>query len=348
MTDIKSMYEKELRTLAEELGEKPFRAAQLFSWLHEKSVASYDEMTNLPLSFRKKLSERYPLAPMRVLKRLDSKKDGTKKYLFALFDGNIIESVLMPYRHGDSICISSQAGCNMGCAFCASGIGGKERDLLPSEMLEQVYMINSNVGKRPSHIVVMGTGEPFDNYDNLIRFLRLVTCEKGMNISARNITVSTCGIVPKIYALADEALPVTLAISLHAAKENTRRALMPISKKYPPHELIKAARYYYEKTGRRVTFEYLLISDTNSSSEDAAALIDLLSGFPCHVNLIPANDVKEKGIAAPSFKETLNFQKNLEKNRINVTIRREMGCDINGACGQLRKGFIDKTSLNVL
>ncbi len=341
MNDIRSMYMDELKELIVSLGEKPFRAGQLFSWLHEKHVESYDEMTNISSSFRSSLAEKYPLTTLREVQCLVSKRDGTRKYLFALDDGNVIESVLMRYHHGNSVCISSQAGCNMGCAFCASTIGGKVRDLRASEMLEQVYAIQRSTGERVSNIVVMGTGEPFDNYDNLIRFIRLAGDEKGLNISIRNITVSTCGIVPRMYELADEGLPVTLAVSLHAPNDEKRRRIMPIAKKYSIDEVVKAAKNYYKVTGRRVTFEYALTAGQNDSLEDAQELSNLLREFPCHVNLIPVNPVKERDFVPPRAADTAKFQNRLEKNRINVTIRKKMGGDINGACGQLRKSYTD-------
>ena len=341
MIDIRSMYMEELKELLKSLGEKPFRAAQLFSWLHEKHVESYDEMTNLSISLREMLSEKYPLTTLREEKCLISKHDGTRKYLFALDDGNVIESVLMKYHHGNSVCISSQAGCNMGCAFCASAIGGKVRDLRASEMLEQVYAIQRQTGEHISNIVVMGTGEPLDNYDNLIRFIKLAGDERGINLSIRNITVSTCGIVPKMYELADEGLPITLAVSLHAPNDEKRRRIMPIAKKYSVDEVVKAAKNYYKKTGRRVTFEYALTAGQNDSIEDAQELSTLLKGFPCHVNLIPVNPVKERSFVPPHAADTAKFQNRLEKNRINVTIRREMGGDLNGACGQLRKSYTE-------
>ena len=342
MTDIRSMYLDELKSVMAQLGEKTFRAAQLFSWLHEKQVESCDEMTNISAALRQKLSDGFPLVTLKQADCLVSKKDGTRKYLFELPDGNVIESVLMKYHHGNSVCISSQVGCSMGCAFCASTIGGKVRDLSASEMLEQIYRIQKLTGERVSNIVVMGSGEPFDNYENLIRFIRLASDEKGMNISARNITVSTCGIVPKMYEFAEEKLPVTLAVSLHASNDEERRQLMPIAKKYSVDEVVRAAKNYFETTGRRVTFEYALVAGKNSSEADADRLAKLLKGFPCHINLIPVNPVNERKFAPPQGDETVKFQNKLEKNRINVTIRREMGGDINGACGQLRKSYISK------
>ncbi len=332
MIDIRSMYLDELKILMKELGEKPFRAPQLFSWLHEKHCASYDEMTNLSSALRAKLSAAQPLITLKEADCLVSKKDGTRKYLFELADGNVIESVFMRYKHGNSVCVSSQVGCAMGCAFCASTIGGKIRDLSASEILEQVYRIQKLTGERVSNIVVMGTGEPFDNYENLIRFIRLATDEKGINISARNITVSTCGIVPRMYEFAKEGLPVTLAVSLHASNDKTRRTLMPIAHKYSIDEVMAAAKNYFKATGRRVTFEYALAAGKNDAIRDSKELCELLKGFSCHVNLIPVNAVDERDFKPSASEETVKFQNKLEKNRINVTIRREMGRDINCAC----------------
>ena len=264
----------------------------------------------------------------------------TRKYLFRLSDGNVIESVLMRYHHGNSVCISSQVGCRMGCRFCASTLDGLTRNLRPSEMLDQIYRIQRSTGERVSNVVVMGSGEPMDNYDNLIRFIRLLSDENGLNISQRNITVSTCGIVPKILKLAEEGLSITLALSLHAPNDEKRRELMPIANKYEIHEVIEACRYYFEQTGRRVTFEYSLVGGVNDTDEDVRRLADLIHGMNCHVNLIPVNPIKERSYVQPDHEAILNFKNRLEKNAINVTIRREMGRDIDGACGQLRKRYI--------
>ena len=342
--DIKSMYLDELKELFVSLGEKPFRAKQVFSWLHEKNAGSYDEMTNIPDKLKMLLKERYPITVLKEEDCLVSKRDGTRKYLFMLQDGNVIESVWMKYHHGNSVCISSQVGCAMGCRFCASTIGGKVRSLKASEMLEQIYKIGRLTGERVSNIVVMGTGEPFDNYDEIVRFIRLITDENGANISIRNITVSTCGLVPEMYRFAEEKLPVTLAVSLHASNDETRRSLMPVANRYTIKEVVDAAKNYYDKTGRRVTFEYALVRGGNDSKEDAENLCRILKGFPCHVNLIPVNPVTERSFRPTQREETVNFQNKLEKNRINVTIRREMGSDINGACGQLRKSYIAKSN----
>ena len=340
--DCKSMLPEELKNLVAELAEKPFRAGQLFSSIHEKNVGSYEEMTNLSAAFREKLAEKYPMAIPECVQMQVSKLDGTRKFLFRLSDGNVVESVWMEYHHGNSVCISTQVGCRMGCRFCASTLGGWIRNLKPSEMLEQIYQIQRIMGKRISNIVLMGTGEPMDNYDAVVRFIRLVSHEKGLNISQRNITVSTCGIVPKIREFAEEGLNVTLALSLHAPTDEKRRALMPIANKYSLREVLEACRYYYDKTGRRLTFEYSLVGGQNDSQEDARELASLLKGLNCHVNLIPVNPIKERDYVQSGQKVIEAFKNKLEKYKINVTIRREMGRDIDGACGQLRKSYMDK------
>ena len=340
--DCKSMLPEELKVLAEQLGEKPFRAAQLFGWMHEKNVRSYDEMTNLPASFRKKLETKYLLTVLDCVEMQVSKLDGTRKFLFRLEDGNVVESVWMEYHHGNSVCISTQVGCKMGCRFCASTLGGWVRDLKPSEMLEQIYQIQRIMNDRVSNIVLMGTGEPMDNYDAVVRFIRLVSHEKGLNISQRNITVSTCGIVPRIRQFADEGLNVTLALSLHAPNDEKRRELMPIANRYSLEEVLAACRYYFDRTGRRLTFEYSLVGGKNDSEEDARQLAGLLKGLNCHVNLIPVNPIKERNYVQSGQKVIEAFKNKLEKYKINVTIRREMGRDIDGACGQLRKSYMDK------
>ena len=268
-----------------------------------------------------------------------SKIDGTKKFLFRLGDGNMVESVFMRYHHGNSVCISSQAGCRMGCRFCASTIDGLARNLLPSEMLEQIYAISRETKERISNVVVMGTGEPLDNYDNLIRFIKLITDESGLNISKRNITVSTCGIVENMKRLADEKMQITLALSLHGATQEKRRSLMPIADRYPIDEVVDACRYYFEKTGRRVTFEYSLISGVNDTADDARNLCSLVGGLNCHINLIPVNPVAERDFRQSCRRSVMRFKELLEQKNINVTVRREMGRDIDGACGQLRRRF---------
>ncbi len=343
--DIKSLYSKELEELMISLGQPVFRAKQVYEWLHVKLAGNYDEMTNLSKELRTELKEAYPLTVLEEVDALHSEMDETVKFLFRLKDDRVIESVLMKYHHGNSVCISSQVGCRMGCKFCASTIGGKERDLLPSEMLDQVYKIQRISGERVSNVVVMGTGEPLDNYDNLIRFIRLLTDPKGLNISARNITVSTCGIPDKIRALAEEDIPITLALSLHAPNNEIRKQLMPVAAKYELTEVMDAFRYYYEKTGRRLTFEYSLVASVNDEEEHARELCRLVKGLNCHVNLIPVNPIKERDYRKSESKKMQNFKFILEKNRINVTIRREMGTDIDAACGQLRKSYIDKNSI---
>ena len=336
MTDIKSMNMEELKELMVQIGEKPFRAKQIYGWLHEHLVTSYDEMANIPKSLKEKLKD-YPITVLEELDVQTSKVDGTRKYLFRLSDGNMIESVLMRYKYGNSVCISSQAGCRMGCRFCASTIGGLTRNLLPSEMLDQIYRIQTSIGERISNVVVMGTGEPLDNYDNLLRFIHILTEDGGIHISQRNLTVSTCGLVPRIYELADEKLQMTLAVSLHAPNDEKRRELMPIANKYSVDELLDACRYYFDKTGRRITFEYSLVHGVNDTPEDAKELMGILKDRNCHLNLIPVNPIKERNYEKPDKKSAENFKNKLEKNGINVTIRREMGSDIDGACGQLRR-----------
>lgn len=340
--DIKSMNLEELTEFAVEMGEPPFRAKQLYHWMHQKLAESYDEMTNLPAAFREKLKRDVPYTVLKRAGMQESKKDGTRKYLFLLEDGNAIESVFMRYKFGNSVCISSQAGCRMGCRFCASAIGGLERNLTPSEMLEQVYRIQKDTGERVSHVVVMGTGEPLDNYENLLRFIKLLCSENGLNVSQRNVTVSTCGIAPNIRRFADEGLSVTLALSLHAASQKKRQDLMPIAVKFGLAEVLNACEYYFEQTGRRVTFEYALVAGVNDSEQDASALADLISGMNCHVNLIPVNPVEERDMAGTDADTVLLFQKNLQKRGIAATIRRELGRDIDAACGQLRKRYMEE------
>lgn len=337
--DLKSMTMEELEACITELGEKKFRAGQIYQWLHEKLVENYNQMTNLSQTFREKLQDQYPLTKLKMLEMQESAIDGTRKYLFELSDGNVIESVWMKYHHGNSVCISSQVGCRMGCRFCASTLDGLERNLLPSEMLEQIYGIIRHTGERVSNVVVMGTGEPLDNYDNLLRFIQLLTAEKGQHISQRNITVSTCGLVEKMRQLAEEKLQITLALSLHAPTDEKRRELMPVANKYSLKELIPACQYYFEQTGRRITFEYSLVAGVNDTEEEAEELIALIQHLNCHVNLIPVNPIKERNYRQSGRDNILRFKNKLEKNKINVTIRREMGRDIDGACGQLRRRY---------
>ena len=338
--DIKSMTLDELKDACQQMGEKPFRAKQLYDWMHHRLAGSYDEMTNLSKAFREKLEQLCYITDLHQEAVQISKIDGTRKYLFLLEDGNVIESVLMRYKHGNSVCISSQVGCRMGCRFCASTLDGLVRGLKPSEMLDQIYKIGKDIGERISNVVVMGTGEPMDNFDNLLKFIELLTDENGLNISQRNLTVSTCGIVPRMRELADRQLAITLALSLHASNQQKRLELMPVANKYDIHEVIDACRYYFEKTGRRVTFEYSLVGGVNDTDEDARELSRLIHGMNCHVNLIPVNPIKERNYVQSNAAVIAAFKNKLEKNGINVTIRREMGRDIDGACGQLRKRYI--------
>ncbi len=337
--DIKSQTLKELTEFFERRGLPAFRARQVYQWLHEKQAESFEEMTNLPKELRAALQGDCELVVHKTVEVKASKIDGTRKYLFGLPDGHVIESVLMKYKYGNSVCISSQVGCRMGCRFCASTLDGLERNLRSSEMLEQVYQIQREQGERISHVVVMGSGEPLDNYENLVRFIRLLTGEYGLHISQRNVTVSTCGLVPEIYRLAEEKLPITLALSLHAPEDEIRRTLMPVACRYKLKEVLAACREYQEKTGRRMTFEYSLISGVNDSLKEAYALATLLGAYHGHVNLIPVNPIKERTFHQSDRKAVAAFKNCLEKNGINVTIRREMGRDIGGACGQLRRGF---------
>ena len=340
--DIKSLNIEELTSELKEMGLPVFRAKQIYEWLHIKLVTSFEEMTNLSKDLRQKLQEHFWIAALSVVDSLHSASDGTIKYLFRLRDDRVIESVLMKYHHGNSVCISSQVGCRMGCKFCASTIGGKERDLTASEMLDQIYRIQALTGERVSNIVVMGTGEPLDNYKQLVRFLKMITDAGGLNISARNITVSTCGIPDKIRAFGDEGLQVTLALSLHAPNNEIRKTMMPVAVKYELSEVLDAFRSYYDKTGRRLTFEYSLVDGVNDEEEHAVELSKLVKDLNCHINLIPVNPIKERDYRKSENKKIQKFKNILEKNRINVTIRREMGADIDAACGQLRKSYIDK------
>lgn len=341
--DIRSMFLEELEEWIVSVGEKKFRAKQLYEWLHKKKAASLDEMTNLSHALRQQLAEHTELVTLEVVEERISQIDGTRKYLFQLADGNVIESVWMEYHHGNSVCISSQAGCRMGCRFCASTLGGLERHLTASEMLEQIYRISAITGKRVDNVVIMGSGEPLDNYENVVRFLKLITDPKMDGISKRNITLSTCGLVPEIRRLADENPGVTLALSLHAADNETRKTIMPIARKYELKDVLAACDYYFEKTGRRMSYEYSLVKGVNDSAEDAGKLAALLKGKNCHVNLIPVNPVKERDFQTVTRSYAAQFQNMLEKNGINATIRREMGRDIQGACGQLRRSYKEKT-----
>lgn len=330
----------ELQEDLEARGEKPFRAKQIYEWMHVKLAEGFEEMTNLSKVLRENCKLWYTYTSLKTVRVQESRIDGTKKFLFGLSDGNVVESVWMKYRHGNSVCISSQVGCRMGCRFCASTLDGWERNLLPSEMLDQIYAVTRLTGERVSNVVVMGTGEPLDNYDNLLRFIALLTDGNGLHISQRNVTVSTCGIVPKIRQLAEEHLQITMALSLHAATDEKRRKLMPIAERYSIAELMEACRYYFEQTGRRITFEYSLVNGVNDTQEDAERLAALAKPLNCHVNLIPVNPIKERDYVQSEAGRVRAFQNKLEKYKINGTIRREMGRDIDGACGQLRRRHI--------
>ena len=342
LVDIKSLSLEELEQFIVDIGDRKFRAAQIYQWLHQKLVTDFDEMTNISKGLREQLKQKCRLIALEPERVQVSKIDGTSKYLFKLYDNNLIESVLMKYHHGNSVCISSQVGCRMGCRFCASTLDGMVRCLEPSEMLDQIYTIQRLSGERVDNVVVMGSGEPFDNYDNLLKFIKLLNCEKGLNISARNITVSTCGLVPKIRQLADMKLQITLAISLHAPNDELRKTMMPIANKYSISEIMEACRYYIEQTGRRISFEYSLVKGVNDTKECADQLIALVRNMKCHINLIPVNPIKERDYEQSEKKSINDFKNKLEKSGINVTIRREMGRDIDGACGQLRKSYMEE------
>lgn len=345
--DIKSMTITQLQQELERWQEKPFRARQLYQWMHQKLAADFSAMTNLSLPLREKLAQHYYYTTLRLVREQVSAQDGTRKYLFELADGNLVESVLMKYQHGNSLCISSQVGCRMGCRFCASTLDGLKRSLSSSEMLEQIYAVTRLTGERVSHVVVMGIGEPMDNYDSLLRFIRLLCDEQGLHISQRNITVSTCGIVPRIKDLAGEALQITLAVSLHAPNDSKRQQIMPIANQYSIADIMAACHYYFKSTGRRITFEYSLIAGFNDTDEDAAELAALLKPLGAHVNLIPVNPIKERKYQESDGARIRGFKNKLEKDGINVTIRREMGRDIDGACGQLRQRHHEQAVLEV-
>ena len=342
MTDILGLEFEGLKAFVSEINEPSYRAKQIYTWLHKRNVSDYDTMTDLPEGLRKKLTELAPVFVPEIKQIRSSNQDGTKKYLFELNDGQLIESVLMHYKYGYSICISSQAGCAMGCSFCASTVGGFIRNLSVSEMLGQIYRIASDLedGGRISHIVIMGVGEPLLNLETVLPFIRIITSESGYNISARNITISTCGIVPGIKRLAAEQLQVTLALSLHAATQELRQRLMPVAKKYPLEDVMNSCDEYFRLTGRRITYEYAMIRGINDSDEDARALIRLIKNRNSHVNLIPLNQTG-KDLMPSSPDKVRHFQEILAKSKINVTIRRSLGNDIDGACGQLRRQYKD-------
>ena len=320
------------------LGEKPFRAEQLFKWIYCEKVNSFEEMTNISLELREKLNEDYEFIPFKIIKKLKS-ADGTKKYLFDLQDKeqNIIETVLMKYHHGCTLCVSSQVGCKMGCKFCASTCIPFSRDLLAGEIVEQILAVEKDENIRISNIVFMGIGEPLDNYDNVIKSIEIINNHKGLNIGARHISISTCGVVPKIYELADKQIQCTLSISLHTANNETRNELMPINKAYNIQELIKACEYYIEKTNRRISFEYALVNGKNDNLENAKELVSLIKGMLAHVNLIPINEINDLNYIKSTNENVIRFRDYLNKHGIVATIRRELGSDINAACGQLRR-----------
>ena len=338
--DICAYTYEQLQAEIQAMGERGFRAKQIYEWLHVRLAEDFSEMTNLSKDLRARLEEQYEILPVVMLEKQESRLDGTCKFLFRLHDGNVVESVWMRYHYGNSVCISSQVGCRMGCRFCASGIGGLVRGLSPSEMLGQVYRLQRIMGERVSNVVVMGTGEPLDNYDSLLTFLKILTGEKGLHISQRNVTVSTCGIVPKMYELAKEHLQITLALSLHGATQEKRKQLMPVANAYELEEVLTACDAYFRETGRRITFEYSLIRGVNDTEEDVRELVRILGPRNCHLNLIPVNSVKEYDLKQPDRKNAQNFKNKLEKYGINVTLRRELGADIDGACGQLRRSYV--------
>ena len=338
MNDIRSMSLLQLREAFAITGEKPFVAGQVFQWLHQKGAIDFDSMTNLSKQLREYLKKSYDICVCTIAKKLVSVYDETVKYLFKLHDGELIESVVMKYKYGYTICVSSQVGCKMGCTFCASGIAGFVRNLLPGEILGQIYAAERDLGVRISHVVMMGVGEPLDNYENVMRFLSLVTDANGLNLSMRNISLSTCGVVPGIRRLMEENLQLTLSVSLHAPNDLIRRQTMPVANRWSIEELLGACRDYTEKTHRRISFEYAMISGVNDSDENARELASRLKGMLCHVNLIPVNSVKERDYVKSDARRMAAFVQLLEKNRINVTVRRTLGSDINASCGQLRRG----------
>ena len=336
MIDLKDLTFEELEEFLVGMGERKFRAKQIFAWLH-RGVTSFDEMTDLSVALRKKLAEVSFVSTAEIERLLVSKIDGTRKYLFRLGDGNMVESVAMYYKHGISVCISCQVGCRMGCKFCASTIGGLVRSLTAGEILNQVLFVQKDIGERISNIVMMGIGEPMDNFDNVIKFLKNVNDEHGINIGYRHISLSTCGVVPNIERLMEYALPITLSISLHAPTDEIRSTIMPVNKAYPVDELLAVCRKYTEMTGRRISFEYSVINGVNDSEECAKILASKLKGMLCHVNLIPVNNVEENDFKKPSADKIRRFMSVIDKYNIPVTVRRELGSDISASCGQLRR-----------
>ena len=336
--NIQSMTLPEIAAVLKELGQPAFRGKQVYSWLH-KGVGSYDEMTNLSKALREQLAEKYPIYTPKVIRKQESKKDGTIKYLWQLADGNCVETVLMRYNYGNTVCISTEVGCAMGCAFCASTIGGLVRRLEPYEMLNEVLHTQIDSGLPVSRVVLMGIGEPLDNFDNVMRFLELVNSADGMNISMRHISLSTCGLVPKIDELAKRKLQLTLSVSLHAPNDAIRDTIMPVNKAYPTEELLAACRDYYNITGRRISFEYAMINGVNDRPEDAKLLLKRLKGLPAHMNLIPLNHVEESPLKPSTPQAVRRFQQILEEGGVPATVRRTLGGDIDASCGQLRRKY---------
>ena len=338
MTHLKSMTQPEIQVVLKEMGQPAFRAKQIFTWLH-KGVGSYEEMTNLPKALRERLAQDYPLVLPQVVRKQESQKDGTIKYLWKLSDGNCVETVLMRYHYGNTVCISTEVGCRMGCAFCASTLGGLVRKLEPFEMLDQVLFTQVDSGLPISHIVLMGIGEPLDNFDNVMRFLELVNSPDGMNISMRHISLSTCGLVPMIDELAKRKLQLTLSVSLHAPSDAIRNTIMPVNKAYPTEELLQACRRYYSATNRRISFEYAMINGVNDTPEAAKLLLKRLKGLPAHMNLIPLNHVEESPLKPSTRQAVQKFQQILEEGGVPATVRRTLGGDIDASCGQLRRKY---------
>ena len=341
MKNIKDYNLEELKKEMIELGEKPFRAEQIFKWIHQEKVKTFEEMTNLSLELRKKLEENYTMCNYKILKKQES-KDGTIKYLFDVLDGNAIETVLMRYHHGNSICVSSQIGCKMGCKFCASTGINFIRSLTSGEIVEQIIAVEQDTGEKISNVVFMGIGEPFDNYDNVVNAIKIINNPKGLSIGARHISISTSGIVPKINQLAEENIQCTLSISLHATSNEKRSSMMPVNNAYPIEELMKACKEYIKKTNRRISFEYALAKDNNDNLQDAKELVKLLKGMLCHVNLIPINKIENGKFDKSSNENIMKFRDYLNDHGIVATIRRELGSDIDAACGQLRRKELNR------
>ena len=341
--NLKNLTLPEMNTLFAQMGQPAFRAKQVYGWLH-RGVTSYDEMTNLPKDLRQRLAGEYPICAPSVVRKQESQRDGTIKYLWKLSDGNCVETVLMRYHYGNTVCISTEVGCAMGCKFCASTLGGLVRRLEPFEMLDQVLFTQVDSGLPVSHIVLMGIGEPLDNFDNVMRFLELVNSENGMNISMRHISLSTCGLVPKIDELAKRKLQLTLSVSLHAPNDEVRNTIMPVNKAYPSEELLAACRRYYEATSRRISFEYAMINGVNDTDECANELLRRLKGLPAHFNLIPLNHVEESPLKPSTKGQVARFQKILEDGGVTATVRRTLGGDIDASCGQLRRKYTKNPS----